>query len=665
MNRQSLTNCQGWVLVCLAAVAFVSALARPGFASDSTETRRTVRSLDANWTFQRGDSAGAEEPAFDDSGWQTLDVPHDWSIAGPFDKQNPTGRGGAFLPAGVGWYRQHFSLPAHSPKPRVVVDFDGVMANSEVWINGHAVGSRPFGYVGLRYDLTDYVHFGDDEPNVLAVRVDNSKQPASRWYTGAGIYGHVRLLVTDSVHFAPAGVFVTIPQIDAERANVHLQMEVANQSDSPREVSLHTLIIDPAGRVAGTTESKETLPPQSLGMFAAEVAVDKPQLWNLSDPQLYRAVTRISTADHVVDELSTTFGIREFEFRADTGFWLNGQNFKLKGVCLHQDGGALGAAVPAAVWRRRLERLRELGVNSIRTAHNPPPPELLDLCDQLGFLVMAETFDVWTQGKARYDYHLYFNEWAATDARDMIRAARNHPSVILYCVGNEIRDTNHAEHAKQTLAKLVEVCHSTDPTRPVTQALFRPNTTHDYDNGLADMLDVIGTNYRDRELLAAWRAKPTRKIIGTEEKHGLYDWLLCRDHPQLAGQFLWVGVDYLGESPRWPITTFNGGLLDRTGYPYPRGRERQSWWSDQPMVAVMRRTAPTDEPPTDPGYEINEWKRRPVLFPDWTPAELEKHVENVEVYSNCDEVELLLNDKSLGTKPLARNASPRNWEVEF
>ena len=321
--------------------------------------------------------------------------------------------------------------------------------------------------------------------------------------------------------------------------------------------------------------------------------------------------------------------------------------------------------MPLAAWQRRLERLQHLGVNAIRTAHTPPSQQFLDLCDRMGLLVMAEMFDVWTKGKTPYDYHLYFDQWSTIDARDTIREIRNHPSVILYSVGNEIRDTTNAKQAKRTLARLIDVCHNTDPTRPVTQALFRPNTTHDYDNGLADMLDVIGTNYRDRELLAAWRAKPTRKIIGTEEKHERYDWLLCRDHPQLSGQFLWVGVDYLGESPRWPITTFNGGLLDRTGRPYPRGLERQSWWSDEPMVAVFRRTGPTDEPPTDPGYEINEWKRRPVLFPDWTPAELDKHVENVEVYSNCDEVELLLNDKSLGTKSLARNASPRNWEVEF
>jgi len=289
----------------------------------------------------------------------------------------------------------------------------------------------------------------------------------------------------------------------------------------------------------------------------------------------------------------------------------------------------------------------------------------LDLCDRMGFLVMNEFFDCWTVAKRREDYHQHFREWAHRDMSDTLRRDRNHPSVVLYSVGNEIHDTHKEELAKSILNDLVTICHDIDPTRPVTQGLFRPNVTHDYDNGLADLLDVIGTNYRDIELLQAWKDKPGRKIIGTEQSHDRKIWLACRDNVQHSGQFLWVGIDYLGESWQWPVTTFNTGLLDRTLHPYPRGRERQSWWSEEPMVWAYRRIAPTEETPTDPGYEAIEWKRQQVLFDDWTPRNQDPHDENVEVYSNCQEVELILDGRSLGSKPLPRSAQPRHWTVPF
>ena len=396
-----------------------------------------------------------------------------------------------------------------------------------------------------------------------------------------------------------------------------------------------------------------------------QLEIEQPKLWGLETPNLYRAESKIVASGRVVDTLSTSFGIRKAEFRADTGFWLNDHNVKLKGVCLHHGGGPFGAAVPLGFWRYRLDRLRTLGVNAIRTAHNPVAPEMLDLCDRMGFLVMDEFFDCWKVAKEEADYHLYFDEWAHRDMRDTILRDRNHPSIILYSVGNEILDTPKEEQAKRILRGLVDVCHETDPTRPVTQGLFRPNVSHDYDNGLADMLDVVGTNYRDLELLEAWRDNPQRKIVGTEQKHDRKTWLACRDHPQHAGQFLWTGVDYLGESRRWPITSFNSGLLDRTGRIMSRGYVRQSWWNDRPMVRAFRRIAPDEAMPDDPGYEAVEWKRRQVLFPDWTPHDLKLHRETVEVYSNCDEVELQLGGQSLGSKPLPTNASPRVWQVPF
>ena len=301
---------------------------------------------------------------------------------------------------------------------------------------------------------------------------------------------------------------------------------------------------------------------------------------------------KVIVAGSVVDEDAVPFGIREFRFDAATGFWLNGRNFKIKGVCLHHDGGAFGAAVPLRVWERRLEILKRLGVNAIRTAHNPPAPEFLDLTDRMGFLVMDEMFDSWTVAKNPYDYHRYFNEWSRIDTRDIVRRDRNHPSIIVYSAGNEIRDTPKAELAKTILRGLVDVFHENDPTRPVSQGLFRPNVSRDYDNGLADILDVVGQNYRENEILAAHRQKPTRKILGTENTHDRNAWLALRDNAPYAGQFLWSGIDYLGEARAWPGIGFPFGLLDRTGTPRPRAFERQSWWSDEPMVHITRRVAP-------------------------------------------------------------------------
>ena len=285
-------------------------------------------------------------------------------------------------------------------------------------------------------------------------------------------------------------------------------------------------------------------------------------------------------------------------------------------VCLHENGGAVGSAVPLGVWKARLTTLRSIGVNAIRTAHNPPAPEFLALCDKMGFLVMDEMFDCWMVGKRKFDYHLYFNDWSDRDLRTAIRRDRNHPSVILYSAGNEIHDTPNGVAAKEILAKLLKAFHEEDPTRPVTQAFFRPNVSHDYDDGLADMLDVVGQNYRENELLAAHEQRAARRIIGTETTHVLPAWLAMRDHPAFSGQFLWAGVDYLGESPGWPLISEDAGLLDRTGAFKARGWERQSWWSNAPMVRAVRRTASPQAPPTDPGYEKVTQRQRPVLFHD-------------------------------------------------
>jgi beta-galactosidase len=654
------------------------------------------RNLDRHWQFLAGDAPGAEQPAFDDHAWRTVDVPHDWSIEGPFSETNLTGGAGAFLPSGVGWYRRAFSMSEMESDRRVFVEFDGVMQNSEVWINGVSLGKRPFGYVSFGYELTGRLNFGAGRTNVLAVRADTSEQPASRWYSGAGIYRHVRLVVTDPVHFLQNGIFISTPEISETQAVVRVQTSVTNQSDSPREITVRTTVIAPDGKAVATNETAASLygapvsdparansAPEhagsetgapSGGRFIQQIILPNPQLWNLDSPKLYRAVCQICDGKEVLDEQTIPFGIREAKFDADTGFWLNGKKFKIKGVCLHHDGGAFGAAVPLGVWEERLKTLKSLGVNAVRTAHNPPAPEFLDLCDRLGFLVMDELFDCWTvakpalNGKSLADYHLCFNDWSKIDTADTVRRDRNHPCIIVYSAGNEIHDTPKADLAKKILSGLVEVFHANDPTRPVSQGLFRPNVSGDYTNGLADLLDVVGQNYRENEILAAHAQKPTRKILGTENRHDRATWVALRDNPPYAGQFLWSGIDYMGESRRWPVVAAGSGLLDRTGEPKPMAFERQSWWSDRPMVFIARRIAPPARSPTDPGFEPGQQDllRRPlVLFSDWTPTNSAPHEENVEVYSNCQEVELFLNGRSLGAKLLNADASPHIWKVVY
>src|SRR6266850_4095741 len=626
---------------------------------------RKVSAFDADWRFLKGDAAGAESPDFNDSGWRKLDVPHDWSIEGPFDQKNPTGGAGGFLPSGVAWYRKTFTLPINYKDRRVFVEFDGVMANSDLWINGSHLGKRPYGYVTFQYELTGHLNFGKRQ-NMIAVRADTSAQPASRWYTGAGIYRHVRLVVTNPIHIEHWGTFVTTPQVATDKAIVRVQSEVLNQSNAARDVSLQVALIDPNGRPVQTSQTKpQNVAANATVKFTEEIMIRNPQRWDLEHPNLYRAVARVRDGRSTVDDETLTFGIRDAHFEADTGFWLNGKNFKLKGVCLHHDGSAFGAAVPLRAWERRLEILRQLGVNAIRTAHNPPAPEFLDLCDRMGFIVMDEMFDCWTVAKNPYDYHLYFKDWANIDLRDTVRRDRNHPSVIIYSAGNEIHDTPKAELAKQILSSLVKTFHENDPSRPVTQALFRPKVSHDYDNGLADLLDVVGQNYRESEILAAHEQKPTRKILGTENGHDRTIWLPLRDNAPYAGQFLWSGIDYLGESPKWPTVAYNSGLLDRTATPRPLAFQRQSWWSDRAMVYVARRVAPTPMLPTDPGYDPAQERRPQVLFPDWTPRNANPHDEEVEVYSNCEQVELFLNGKSLGEKRKPADDSPRIWKLSF
>ena len=625
---------------------------------------RAIVNFDGGWRFLQGDPPGAQDADFEDNLWHIVTLPHDWSIEGPFDPTNPAGGAGAFLPTGVAWYRKEFLLPGVYEGQRLFIEFDGVMANSEVWINGHSLGKRPNGYVSFAYELTPYLHTTQGKMNALAVRTDTSAQPASRWYAGSGIDRHVRLVILNPVHIAHWATVVTEARISAAAATVKLKTSVVNQSDKPRMVSVQVRVTAPDGSVVRTLETQpRNIAGGAAEPFEAELSAPSPQLWDISRGALYKAALRVRNNGVTVDEETTSFGIREFHFDAATGFWLNGRNLKIKGAAVHEDGGAFGMAVPLSVWESRLRELEAAGVNAIRTGAHPFSPQFLDLCDRLGLLVLDDTFDVWNRAKLPDDYHLYFKDWAKTDVRDIVRRDRNHPSVILYNAGNEIRETGAAELARRTLQSLLDVFHANDPTRPVTQALFRPNVSHDYDDGLADMLDVVGQNYRENELIAAHQAKPSRKILGTENGHELKVWQALRDHPAYAGEFLWSGFDYLGESNAWPRTSSGSGLFDRTGRWKPLAYQRQSWWSDTPMVYMARRVRAPANRATDGDFAPLD--RPQTLFSDWSRADATPHVEEIEVYSNCDSVELWLNGKSLGAQPNPPSGAPRVWQVPF
>jgi beta-galactosidase len=633
---------------------------------------RSIASFDGDWKFVQGDVSGAEQIAFADQAWTEIDLPHDWSIAGPFDEFAPAGGAGAFLPTGVAWYRRSFNLPEPRGAQRVFIEFDGVMERSGVWINGAHVGHRPNGYASFRYELTPHLRFGPGEAyaNVLAVRADTHAQPASRWYAGSGIYRHVRLITTGVVHIEQSGTFVTTPTLDADSATVRVESSVLNQSQSDRDAQIEVTIIAPDGKSVATTRgATQVLPAGRAVTLYAETKLARPRRWDIADPALYRAAVRIVTKDDLLDEETVTFGIRDARFEAATGFWLNGRNLKLKGAALHADAGAFGMAAPLAFWERRLKGLQALGVNAIRTAHHPFSPEVLDLCDRLGLLVMNEAFDMWTVAKNPHDYHLFFNDWSSEDTRAFVRRDRNHPSVVIWSAGNEIHDTPYPLVAKSILKRLVNEFHENDPTRPVTLALFRPNTTGDYQNGLADMLDVVGQNYRETELAAAHAQNPLRKIVGTENGKTRASWLVVRDHPAFAGMFLWTGADYLGEADRagWPAISRHTGLVDRIDNVHVVGLERASWWSDRPVVHIARRLiepVDTSALPTTTNVAMPA-PAGPAAAADWTPTDLSPHEETVEVYSNAPEVELRVNGRTLGRLPRNADDSPRSWKVTF
>ena len=484
-----------------------------------------MTSFDSGWLFMLGDPANASTTAFADGGWRSLNVPHDWSIEGTFDQNATTLGNGGYLPTGVGWYRKHFTLPATMQGQRIFVEFDGVMANSSVYINGTLLGTRPFGYVSFRYEITAQATFGATQ-NVIAVRADDSAQPASRWYAGAGIYRHVRLIATNPVHIAQWATFVTTPTVSATSATVHIATSVVNQGTTAQSVNLTSTVADPSGaRLAPISTLSTNIAAGATGNFAFDIPVSNPKLWSTTTPNLYQLLTSVIAGGATQDDEVTTFGIRTIKFDPTAGFTLNGTSMKFKGMGMHHEISGLGSAVPMRAWQRRLAQLKAIGVNALRTSHNPYAPEVLDLCDRMGIVVLDEFFDAWTAHKLVADYGgASFNMWGTTDSTDTIKRDRNHPSVVLYSIGNEIRDGLASKMA--TATNLTNICHTTDPTRPVTQALFRPMDSGDFPGAtnapasgptMLSILDVFGANYRIAEVIAAIALTPRHAGLVTED----------------------------------------------------------------------------------------------------------------------------------------------------
>ncbi|MGK9369946.1 glycoside hydrolase family 2 TIM barrel-domain containing protein [Melioribacter sp. Ez-97] len=612
--------------------------------------------FDFGWKFHPGDVEGAEKFDFNDSDWRLLDLPHDWSIEGKINENEPAGGNGGYYPTGTGWYRKHFDISAEDLKKIIWIEFDGVYMNSDLWVNGMHLGNRPYGYSSFYYDITKYLKKGN---NVIAVRVDNSKQPNSRWYTGSGIYRNVWLIKQDKLHLAHWGVFVTTPEISSDSALVDIKTKIDNEYNSSVEAELFIVIEDNEGNVVASAEKKFAAKPGESLTINNKLWIQRPMLWSVDSPDLYTLKQSILKDGKISDGLNTVFGIRKIFYDANKGFFLNDKQIKMNGVCLHHDGGAVGAVVPTGVWEYRLKKLKMMGCNAIRAAHNPPAPEFLDLCDKMGFLVMDEAFDEWRFGKRKYGYHIYFDEWHERDLISMIHRDRNHPSIVIWSVGNEVPDQK-TEEGTETLKKLTYICHSEDPTRPVTQAC--DNIAADGGStvlSFLNALDIVGYNYVDR-----WHERrelyysidklnhPDWKMIGTENRsnHGVfrrnyslgddpatvnpnynYDmidaeqlWKFTKMHDYVIGDFMWTGIDYLGEA-RWPFRSWNFGVLDLCGFEKDGYYFYQSQWTTKPMIH---------------------------LFPHWNWEGREGQIIPVICYTNCNEVELFLNGKSYGKKRL-------------
>jgi beta-galactosidase len=664
-----------YVLILTCAITSVTAQAQQLGSSD----------FNCDWKFSRSNHPRAFDVGFPDSKWRKLDLPHDWGIEGTFSEKNQAGFGGGALPGGVGWYRKKFRIPAGYKGKYIAIDFDGVYRNSEVWINGHLLGKRPNGYIAFRYDLSPWLKYNDE--NVIAVKVDNSKQPNSRWYSGSGIYRDVKLVVLNPVHIDRWGVFISTPVVIEEFAKVKLQIKLSTPVKGAKVLTVQNKVYDRDKKLVTRVDQVVVLSAGKT-VINEELEITKPRLWSDTDPYLYTVETRILVNGEVTDSYKTPLGIRTFIFDADRGFVLNGKEVKIKGVCNHHDLGALGTAFNVRAAERQLEILKEMGCNGIRTSHNPPASALLDLCDKMGFIVMDEAFDIWQKKKSPFDYHLDWARWHKRDLEDQILRDRNHPSVFIWSIGNEIMEQwgTGADTAGRKLAReLAGIVRSLDLTRPITAA---NNEVNSFNNLIqSGALDIIGYNYNHSKWKDFHKTYPGKKLIATEttsalQTRGHYDlpadsiriWPAAWDkklldgnadyscsaydncytpwgssheqtlhafmfNPVVSGMYVWTGFDYLGEPTpyEWPARSSYFGIFDLAGFPKDVYHLYQSVWTDKPVLHI---------------------------FPHWN-WKLGQNIDVLAYYSQADEVELYINDKSLGIKRKDGDALKVSWKVNY
>lgn len=665
--------------------------------------------INDDWKFKLDDMKGAQLASFDDTQWKDVDLPHDWSVKGHLSPTLASAQG--YLPGGIAWYRKTLNIPQEKQGENVYLYFEGVYNRSEVYLNGHLLGKRPNGYISFMYDATPHIKVGEE--NVIAVRVDHSKAADSRWYTGSGIYRDVWLVYANPIHIAQWGVFAYPESVSDKRANLKVEVEIENGTTNNSSLTVTNELFSPAGKAVSKVSKKISVPANQKNKISVEMKIRNPQLWSIDNPNLYQLKTTVLKDGKVADKTTTATGFRSYTFDPDKGFALNGNWMKVKGVCLHHDAGVLGSAVPREVWKRRLLTLKEIGVNAIRTSHNPQAPDLYALCDELGLLVLNEAFDEWEYPKRKWlegwnvgtpgfqGSYDFFEKWGEKDLADMVRRDRNHISIFAWSIGNEVDYPNdpyshpvldgnkedgftqpifggYKEDAPDAMRlgaiakKLAAVVKKYDTSRPVTAGLAGVAMSNETE--YPTTLDIAGYNYTESRYVSDHKKYPNRVIYGSETRHDLGAWKAVTENEHIFGQFLWTGIDYLGESGRWPSRGFYSGLMDFGGFIKPRGYFRQSLWSDKPMAYLGTYPTPGKRSKSQSTDVLSQFEKEGNDYEEKVPSMDAWPVWNYEegqlirvvCYTNAAKARLELNGKTVGeTKDYDEKTGIIFWDIPY